>query len=221
MEITSTKKTINYIKCILYGKSGVGKTVTGATAPKPIFLDCEKGLLSISHLDIPVIQIEDFEDLDEAYDFLDSKKAKNFETVVIDSGSEVAELVLLDLKKEYKDTRQAYMDLGERTIKVLRAFRDLPKHVVIICKEKQIESDGVEIHKPSFPGQALVEKVPYLVDEVFALRIDEEDPDKRYLQTQPSFDWDAKDRSGKLSKTEEPDLSKVFKKILKDKKKKV
>lgn len=216
MKLTSTKTSIKYIKCIVYGKPGVGKTVLGSTAPNPIIIDAERGLLSISNKDLPVIRINDFDDLEETYNFLSGKKGRKFDTVVIDSASEVAEFVLADLKREAKDARQAYMALGERAIELFRAFRDLDKHVVYICKAKAIDDDGVQIYKPSFPGTALIEKVPYLVDEMFALRIaDEEEGGYRYVQTQPSFSWDSKDRSGKLEDMEEPNLSKIFRKILK------
>ena len=43
------------IKCVVYGFSGVGKTVLCSTAPKPIVLSAESGLLSLSKVDIPYI----------------------------------------------------------------------------------------------------------------------------------------------------------------------
>lgn len=222
MKITSTKSKIHKIKMAIYGPPGVGKTVLGATAPRPIIIDAERGTLSIADQDLDLIEISTFDDLEEAYDFLCTKKAKKkYDTCVIDSGSEVAEYVLADLKKSMKDGRQAYMALGERALEIFRMFRDLDMHVVFICKAKISTSDGVEMNRASFPGQALVEKVPYLFDELLALRImqdDDEDGGYRYLQTQPSFNWDAKDRSGTLDDMEEPDLTKIFKKILKGKK---
>ena len=222
MKITTTKKKIHWIKMALYGLSGVGKTTLGSTAPRPIIIDAERGTLSISDKDMDLIEISTFDDLQEVYDYLCTKKArKKYDTCVIDSGSEVAEYVLADLKKNMKDGRQAYMALGERTLEIFRMFRDLDMHVVFICKAKISNSDGVEMYRASFPGQALVEKVPYLFDELLALRImdgEDEDGGYRYLQTQPSFNWDAKDRSGTLEDMEEPNLTKIFKKILKGKK---
>lgn len=219
MDITTTKKNIKYVNCIIYGKSGVGKTRLSSTAPKPLILDSENGLLSIKDKDIPVIKIKDFDDLKEAYDYLTSKKAKKlYETIIIDSASEVAEIVLQQLKKETKDGRQAYMQLGEICLPLLRDFRDIPYHVIMICKCKAIETDGIEIYKPSMPGKALVENIPYLFDLMLAMRIyedDESEKQMRYLQTQPSLTYEAKDRSGKLNDMEKPDLGKLFKKILK------
>lgn len=224
MKITSTKSSQGKIKMALYGPPGVGKTVLGATAPRPFFVDAERGTLSINDLDIPKADVDDFDDLEEVYDYLSTKKArKKYDTVVIDSGSEIANYVLANLKKEMKDGRQAYMALGERALEIFRLFRDLDMHVVFICQSKVTTSDGVEMNRAAFPGQALVEKVPYLFDELLALRVmkdEDDDEGYRYVQTQPSFNWDAKDRSGTLDPMEEPDLTKIFKKILKGKKRK-
>lgn len=221
MKISSTKQKARFIKMVIYGVPGVGKTPLGATAPKPIIIDAESGTLYLSDQDIPTIEIEDFDGLEEAYEWLDDKKnRKPFETVVIDSGTEVAEFVLADLKKEAKDNRQAYMALGDRAMEVFRLFKDLPMHVVMICHAKVVESDGVEIHRAGMPGKALVEKIPYLVDEYLALRVSDDEGGFKYLQTRPTFDWDAKDRSGTLDPMEEPDLTKIFRKILKGKKSK-
>ena len=37
----------------------------------------------------------------------------------------------------------------------------------------------------------------------------------RYLQTEPDLYWESKDRSGRLDPIEEPDLTKLFNKVLK------
>ena len=51
-EMTSMFKryqpTQHKIKALVYGASGVGKTTFGATAPNPIFLSAEGGLLSVA-----------------------------------------------------------------------------------------------------------------------------------------------------------------------------
>lgn len=221
MKLTSTKTSLEHINCLIYGRYGIGKTPLAATAPNPIIIDTEGGTLSISDLDLPMLEVRTLEELDEAYNFVKGKKGRDFESVVIDSGSELAEIILLDLKKEHKDPRKAYGEMGEEFIKKLRKFKDLDKNLIVTAKAKIITLNGYERFMASFPGPALTEAVPYLFDEVFCLRFSndddkegEEEKNFKILQTRLSEDYDAKDRSRKLSFAEKPDLTYIFNKIL-------
>jgi hypothetical protein len=65
------------------------------------------------------------------------------------------------------------------------------------------------------PGNKLAQQIPYLVDEVFALRV-EKDADgvsQRALMCDSDGLWIAKDRSGKLGTWEVPDLGEIIRKI--------
>jgi hypothetical protein len=65
------------------------------------------------------------------------------------------------------------------------------------------------------PGSKLAQQIPYLVDEVFALRVekDSEGVVQRALMCHSDGLWTAKDRSGKLTAWEAPDLGEIIKKI--------
>lgn len=224
MLLTTTKQNTKFINCLIYGKSGIGKTTLAATAPRPLIIDTEGGTLSLSNHDIDMVSIRSMEELNECAKKLAGKAGKNYDTIFIDSGSELVEIVLLDLKEKAKDKRQAYMEVGEEAIKVFRKFKDLPKHLVVTAKMRISNVDNSEKYRASFPGNVLTENLPYLFDEVFCLRIsdddDNEDESTRFLQTQPDEDFDAKDRSNKLKKREEPNLTNIFNKILSKKSKK-
>ena len=60
MKIKNAKEmdVSNVILCAtVYGKAGTGKTTLGATFPKPLFLDMNKGLLSIRGMDVDYIEL--------------------------------------------------------------------------------------------------------------------------------------------------------------------
>jgi hypothetical protein len=61
------------------------------------------------------------------------------------------------------------------------------------------------------PGKVLPFNLPYLVDEVFCMRLNRDG--SRYLQTVGDRKYVAKDRSGKLSPQEDPNITSIFNKI--------
>lgn len=224
------------IKALIYGRAGVGKTSLAPTAPMPVIISAEAGLLSLKKenierlhgvntagisYDMPVIVVKTIEDLIAAELWArTSVEAKQFETIFIDSLTEIAEVILANAKKTVKDPRQAYGELLDKALMVMKAFRDLQgKHVVTLAKEERVkdESTGITLSGPSMPGAKLGPASPYLFDEVFNLNM-AKDPTSgvmyRYLRTQPDLKYDAKDRSGTLYEIESPHLGYIFNKIM-------
>ena len=225
------------VKCLVYAPAGFGKTMITATAPAPVVISAESGLLSLRPkniartfgentpgitYDVPVIEIFTIDDLAEALRWCQqSHEAKNFQTINLDSLSEIAEVVLNNAKKTVKDPRQAYGELIEKMETKVREFRDLQgKNVVMLAKQEPFKDEltGVVKNGPSMPGSKLGVKLPYFFDEVFRLGIgqDQQGLKYRFLQTQPDFQYEAKDRSGALDTIEYPNLTHVISKILGD-----
>lgn len=224
----------NGVKCLVYADAGMGKTVLCASAPNPIIVSNESGLLSLSPQNIArvygenapgvsynlnVAQVTTVNDLTEILDWLEkSNEAKQFQTVCLDSISEIAEVVLNNAKRQVKDPRQAYGELIEKMESVIRGYRDLVgKHVYMTAKMEPTKDEmtGVVKYGPSMPGNKLQSKLPYFFDEVFRLGVnkDAQGNSFRFLQTQPDLQFVAKDRSGALAAMEYPHLASVFNKI--------
>ncbi len=223
INFTTTNKAakLSGIKILVYGDAGMGKTTLCATAPKPIIISAESGLLSLAKHELPVMEIKTVEDLVEAFDLFDKKdkKVRGFETICIDSISEIGEVVLSNAKKQVKDPRQAYGELIEKMNDTIRKFRDLKGYNIYMSAKQEFYKDeikGTQNFVPSMPGSKLGQQIPYLFDEVFCLRVGKTTDGKeyRYLQTQPDIQYTAKDRSGALAVVEKPDLTYVFNKIL-------
>lgn len=234
---SNSEANVAGVKCLIYGPSGMGKTVLCATAPAPIVLSAESGLLSLKKknlerlfgennpyvcYDIPVITIKTVDDLKEAYDWCArDPHAQQFQTVCLDSLSEIAEVVLNNAKRQVKDPRQAYMELYEKMETTIRLFRDLPgKHVYMSAKMEPSKDEltGAVKYGPAMPGAKLSTKLPYFFDEVFRLGVnkDQQGNQYRFLQTQPDLQYEAKDRSGSLQPLESPFLTHIFNQILGD-----
>jgi len=219
IQLKRTKQaTAQAVKLLVYGQAGAGKTSLIPTLPKPVILSAEGGLLSIADTNLPFIEITSMQELKEAYQWLTgSAEASEFESVALDSISEIAEVVLNQEKKVNKDPRAAYGAMQEQMADIIRGFRDLPgKHVYMSAKlEKTQDEMGRVLYAPSMPGNKTGQSLPYFFDEVLALRVekDAEGFTRRALMTDGDGLWLAKDRSGKLEVWEDADLGEIIKKI--------
>lgn len=208
----------NGVKACVYGRSGAGKTRLIKTAPRPLILSAEGGTLSIAAANIPVIVINGMKDMTDAYEWLCmSTDARNYDTIALDSISEIAERLLSDERRKSKDARQAYGEMQDQIAVQIRLFRDLPgKNVYFTAKaELRQQPDGSTLYSASMPGKKTGNDLPYFFDEFFYLGVTKtpEGVDYRYLLTRTDNQYDAKDRSGVLDQIEEPDLTKIFAKI--------
>ena len=220
IKLTTTKKSASHVKALCYGDAGVGKTVLCSTAPSPIIISAEAGLMSISDFDIPVIEVKSLVDVQDAYRFVtEAEEMKKFETICLDSITEIAEVLLTQYKNEEKDPRQAYGRMMDDMGALIRQFRDVQGfNIYFSAKMTRVEDDfsGVSTFRPLMPGKSLMNGLPFFFDEVMALRVGVADDKStyRYIQTESDIQHIAKDRSGKLDTMERPDLTYIFNKIL-------
>lgn len=223
------------IKMLAYGESGAGKTVLCATMPRPVIISAERGLLSLQRqnlerlygvgnpnisYDTPVIPVTTVDQLAEAYQWFANpanKARQYFDSLCLDSVSDIAEVVLNNAKRSSKDPRQAYGELIEKMETHIRAFRDLDGfNVLMLSKmEPMKNADGVVRYSPSMPGTKLGPALPYFFDEVFHLGVNKTQDGKkyRYLRTDQDLQYVAKDRSGCLDEIERPEMWYVIEKI--------
>lgn len=219
IELKSTRELarVHGVKCLVYGLSGSGKTTLIRTLPSPVILSAESGLLSLGGENLPVIEITSMAELQEAYSWCaSSAEAAGFDSIALDSISEIAEVILTGEKKTAKDPRQAYGALADQMTEMVKAFRGLPgKHVYFSAKAEKSDVDGKIMYAPGAPGTKVSQMLPYFFDLCLALRVERnsEGGTIRALQTQPDGLWQAKDRSGKLEPWEPADLGAIIGKI--------
>lgn len=213
----TAEASANGVKLLVYGHAGAGKTTLAASMPRPIIISAEGGLLSIQHAALPYIEVSSMETLREAFDYVSGEHGAEFDSIVLDSISEIAEVVLIHEKAVNKDGRAAYGEMAVQMTSIIRAFRDLPgKHVLMTAKvEKSQDETGRILYSPSMPGNKVGQSLPYFFDEVLALRVekDAEGVAQRALMCDSDGLWLAKDRSGKLDAWESPDIGAIIAKI--------
>lgn len=206
------------VNILIYGASGVGKTRLVATAPNPLLISAESNIMSLADYSVPVIEVNKLADIIEVYKFLaTSKEAAVYETVCLDSITEIAEIVFSTVSKTEKDKRAAYGDTGEKVRDLIRDFRDLSRFNTYFSAKMDYVSDevGRRFYAPMMPGKKLGFALPYFFNEVFKLDIGVDDNTKesfRYLATEATPTYIAKDASGKLDPVETPDLTHIINK---------
>lgn len=222
LKFTTTREAaqLHGIKMCVHGRAGAGKTTLVKTLPNPILISAESGVLSLADVDIPTIVVSSFSDMHEAYRFLtESEDAKHFDSVALDSISEIGEVCLSFEKGQTRDGRRAYGEMNDKMTGLIKSFRDLPeRHVYFSAKQGSNVDDitNVTRYGPNMPGRSLTQDLPYLFDEVFSLEMGntQEGEEYRYLRTKTDLQYEAKDRSGVLDQFEEPHLGKIINKIL-------
>jgi hypothetical protein len=119
--------------------------------------------------------------------------------------------VLENALKTNRDGRAAYGDMGKQVLSLLRRLRDLPIHCYMTAEQTH---DNDDTYTANMPGNKVTNKLPHIFDEVFALRVAEQQGERvRFLQTANDGRFYVKDRSGALDAQEKADLAHIVSKI--------
>lgn len=226
----------NGVKMLIYGGAGTGKTRSVITAPRPILLAVEQGLLSLQNENVPVFDVhynitpqmkmeerlnKKLVNIVEFFDWLErSNEAKQFDTVYIDSLSEISTLILESEMSKVKDPRQAYGAMADKVLKWVRQLHIMPnKHIALICKQEMVHSNNINYYQPSFEGQKLYKEVTHLFDEIFRFqpkrfKIQQGFQEFNVCSTKNMQDYLARDKSGKLAEDEIQDIGAIISKIM-------
>lgn len=223
IEYTNNLNTKDGIKCVVYGRSGVGKTRACVTAPFPIILSAEKGLRSIDKFAVPYLDCSTWAGLNDAFTWaLNSNETKKYHTICLDSLSEIAEVILNREMEGKVDPRKAYLKTQNQINAVMRKFRDLPqKHVYFIAKELILtETSGMQTirrHLPNMPSDKLQQAVPYFFDGVFNMFVGTTTTGQKFeaFRTSANAEYEGKDRTGTLAEIEPVNLNYIFNKMMK------
>lgn len=216
----------NGIKIALFGESGAGKTWQISTLRRPFVISTEGGLLTLarSEKDIPYVEVRTVEELAEARIALDSEEYyDSYDTIVIDSVSELADLHMMKIKGEGKARGwDIYTQTQDKMNEELRKFFSIDgKDIVMIFKLGRIEDKdtGRVSYSPFVNSSNFSSKIPYLFNEVLAMR-SQKAADKdgnpyidRWIQCVNDGRWACKDQSGYLADEEYADLGYIIDKI--------
>lgn len=213
------------VKGVIFGPSGVGKTpIPLATAPRPLLVLHEAGAGSLKHITAPATQAFTIPEVENFYEWFElSKEADAFDTLIVDSSSELASIYLEDIMNGTSKGGNkvhgmaAYGDMAKAVNKILRKlyFRKW-KHILLIAKQEIINTGGVNMRRPVWPGQQLNVDVPHLMDNIFHQAYYDIPGygNTIAVRCKGTFDTMARDRFGNLAELEAPDYGAIITKCM-------
>jgi hypothetical protein len=205
-----------FVKMLLFGGPGSGKTPLVTTAPAPVLFAAETGLATMRGSNVPTYPILNTATARAAIDWItsDAKDAAQFQTVFVDSGTQMAQNALDHWLPLRSDGRKAYGDMDKEMYPLFnRLYYQKNKHVVIVAKES---IDGEENRIPIFPGKSMNSWVPHLFDLIAHLGIYSAGAWRGLaLRCHPEFEKvKVRARYRTLDPLEPPDLSALFRKAM-------
>lgn len=270
-KLQEAREKKRYIKMLVYGDFGTGKTTFAGTAQdipemqNVINIDAEGGDKVLAERgDIDVITVKTFKNLSKAYEFLQAhclfrdnlnkvipstgftgfemlrrseayyrgkelkeiKQPKIFNTVMLDSLTEIQKycmysLLGIDIEKWRLDaipTSPEWTEWGKNheMIRLLvRKFRDLPMHVILICSRAEVQDEYKRMYnRPAMPGK-LGNEIQGFMDHVGYYTMETNIETKtlsRIMYFQPSRTYQAKNRFSNFKGIgiKEPTMKDIF-----------
>ena len=232
MKIKNTldKGVGKHINALVYGKSGVGKTMALGTLPNKegvIVVSLEQGLMSIRDSGIDYVEVGSFNEFVEVINEL--AETDKYHTIAVDSLTELQQrcMQMLTGETDSTDLNQyvqpqikdwgALKNIMTRTVKSLR---DMSKNIICNCLS-EVKVDEVTLKQviaPQLQG-TLKDTIPAYFDLVLYAFSQEKKNDTGGMSTTYAFqtrgnnELVAKDRSGNLDKFERPEYAAIFEKV--------
>jgi hypothetical protein len=211
-KIREVQRRERYLKLLVYGNYGTGKTYLAGTASEVasmgdiLMINAESGDLTLdAFTGIDEITVREFRTLARVYEFIVqhckyrdagadeqlwalqnslfdgmSDRLRRYRTVIVDSLSEIEKLALnqvlgitdstkLDDNPDAAEWKE-YKQNHTLVIRMVRAFRNLPMHIIFTCAESFVQDETKKMkYQPALTGklakevQGFMDMVGYLV----------------------------------------------------------
>lgn len=198
-----------YLKALIYGQPGLGKSTLSVSMPKPVLIDCDNGIHRIrpEHRP-PFLPVSSYQ---EVLDVLASPEIKEFDTIIFDTGGKLLDymaawIIQSDPKKGRKDGQLTMQGYGVRKyefINLLKRLMTMKKHVVFVAHEKEEKDGDTRYIRPEMGGSSGAD----LIKELDLVGYMEAVGRKRTVSFTPSEKYYAKNSARLQDMIEVPELT--------------
>ena len=197
MEIKIFTPKNHKIKALVYWPSWSWKTSFWWTAKNVLFASAENGLLPLANKNIPYVEIKSLQDLIDLKNFLE-KQEYNFETLVIDSITEISDIIKNGIEKRNKRKMQLqdWWELATQIEWIIKDIKNIDINVIVIAQELNItDEEKIQRIVPSLNWKSST-KICYYMDVVAYIYVDK--TWKRTIITEQNDKLLTKDRTWKI-----------------------
>jgi AAA domain len=141
----------SWLKTLIIGAPDVGKTRSAAFYPKPIFMDCEDGRMSLADLAVPYARVRSTADANALIDQLKFDQGRppekrKYLTLVVDSIDHYQKIAISErLRTERKEALAGWQDWGwldGHMQQFVEKVLNLQMNIVVNCHFKTITEGG-------------------------------------------------------------------------------
>lgn len=214
-----------FLRLLVYGRPGQGKTVLAGTSPRCLILEADRGTESAAIRGSKAEKwvLDDWNDLSEAISYLRHGGTTDYDWVWLDSITLFQERGLDHIMEDLvaaKPHRQVWApDKGEygqnmnRLSKAIRQLKDLPVNLGITAHEFHWLDPNTdeEILMPYVQGKGMPEKICSYMGIVGRMELKEKDgTEYTVLDCRATQKFYAKDRTGKIGRMVKPTVPKIM-----------
>lgn len=148
-----------FIKVLIYGQPGIGKSTFALSAPKPLYIDCDKGAHRVDpkHL-TDTVEVEKWEDMME----LLTTDLSDYETLVVDTAGKMLGfaseyLGRMEPKNKQRDgalTQKGYGARKKLFVDFFASVAALKKHIVFVAHDKEEKKGDLVFVRPDIGGSS-------------------------------------------------------------------
>lgn len=222
-QITNIEERLLYLKLLIYGVSGIGKTYLAGTAQdvpemgEVLYCDVEGGITTLrERAGLKVVRISEYNQIIEVARYIQQNPGV-YNTLVIDPLNTLFDLCMSSVSSDTSNipSQRDWGVAGRKFLALVQGLYKVECNVIATCLERTTKDEhtGSVIYSVDLPGQSQV-KVPAYFDIVGRLDVafpkgPNEDP-VRVLRVQPFGKYIAKDRWGLPPYVVEPTLDKIY-----------
>ncbi|WP_129714640.1 ATP-binding protein [Pedobacter sp. SYP-B3415] len=149
-----------FIKALIYGQPGLGKTTLGLSAPRPLLLDFDGGVHRVrTEHQTDTVQISSWQDV---IDLLENEDLSAYQSLVIDTAGKALDfmseyLIKNDPKLGRADGALTLQGYGSRKVlfkNFLKKVAIMKKHLVFVAHDTEEKNGDQKIVRPEIGGSS-------------------------------------------------------------------